>query len=51
MLRDADVSKEINDFYTGHGAGDSAGKNYGGVSMVKRYEAISRLKHPWLKRL
>ena len=51
MLRDADVSKEINDFYTGHGAGDSAGKNYGGVVMVKRYKAISRLKHPWLKRL
>ena len=49
MLRDADVSKEINDFYTGHGAGDSAGKNYGGVGMVRRYEAIVSLRHPWLK--
>ena len=49
MLRDADVSKEVNDFYTGHGAGDSAGKNYGGVGVVKRYEAIASLRHPWLK--
>ena len=49
MLRDADVSKEVNDFYTGHGAGDSAGKNYGGVGLAKRYKAIASLKHPWLK--
>ena len=49
MLRDADVSKEVNDFYTGHGAGDSAGKNYGGVGLVKRYEAIASLRHPWLR--
>ena len=44
MLRDADMSKEVNDFYTGHGAGDSAGKNYGGVGLVKRYEAIASLR-------
>jgi integrase len=49
MLRDADVSKEINDVYTGHGAGDTAGKNYGGVGVRKRYEAIAKLRHPWLK--
>jgi integrase len=49
MLRDADVSKEVNDFYTGHGAGDSAGKNYGGVGLIKRYEAIASLRHPWLR--
>ena len=49
MLRDADMSKEVNDFYTGHGAGDSAGKNYGGVGLVKRYEAIASLRHPWLR--
>ena len=50
LLRDADVSKEVNDIYTGHGSGDTSGKNYGGVSEVKRYNEISRVRHPWLKK-
>ena len=49
LLRDADVSKEVNDYYTGHSSGDAAGKSYGGVSVVKRYEDVSKVKHPWLK--
>jgi integrase len=48
LLRDADVSKEVNDYYTGHSSGDAAGKSYGGVSVAKRYEDISKAKHPWL---
>jgi integrase len=50
LLRDADVSKEINDYYTGHSSGDASGKTYGGVGVVKRYEDISKAKHPWLLR-
>ena len=48
LLRDAGVSKEINDFYTGHSSGDAAGTVYGGVGVEKRYEEISKVKHPWL---
>lgn len=48
LLRDADVSKEVNDYYTGHSSGDASGKSYGGVGVVKRYEDISKAKHPWL---
>ena len=50
LLRDADVSKEVNDYYTGHSSGDTSGKNYGGVAVIKRYEEISKARHPWLKR-
>lgn len=43
MLRNVGVHKEINDFITGHGHGDSAG-NYGdGPSIRARYDAISKL--------
>lgn len=43
MLRDAGVSKEVNDFITGHGSGDVAG-NYGaGPSLLVRKEAVERL--------
>ena len=49
MFRDAGISKEINDIYTGHGQGDVASTSYGGASIKTRYEAISRLKFPWLK--
>jgi len=43
MLRDAGVSKEVNDFITGHGAGDVAG-NYGvGPSLSVRKEAVERV--------
>ena len=50
LLRDADVSKEVNDYYTGHAQGDAAGKSYGGIGIVKRYEEISKARHPWLKK-
>ena len=49
MLRDAGVSKEINDIYTGHGSGDVSGKSYGGASIRTRFDAISKLDLPWLK--
>lgn len=43
MLRDAGVSKEINDFITGHDQGDTAG-NYGsGPSVSVRYDAVKDL--------
>lgn len=43
MLRDAGVSKEVNDFITGHGSGDVAG-NYGsGPSLKVRKEAVERV--------
>lgn len=43
MLRDAGVSKELNDFITGHGQGDVAGGYGQGHSLEKRFEAISRI--------
>lgn len=49
MLRDAGVSKEVNDIYTGHGSGDVAGTSYGGASIQTRYDAISKLDVSWLK--
>lgn len=48
MLRDAGVSKEINDFITGHDEGDVAGKYGVGPSLRVRKEAIERLSFPWL---
>ena len=48
LLRDAGVSKEVNDYYTGHSHGDASGKSYGGIGVVKRYEEISKARHPWL---
>ena len=51
LLRDADVTKEINDFYTGHGQGDASSKSYGAISVPKRFEAINAVMHPWLKRV
>lgn len=49
MLRDAGVSREINNIYTGHGEGDVAGKSYGGASIRTRYEAISSINVNWLQ--
>ena len=47
-LRELEVSKELNDFITGHAQGDVGG-NYGdGPSMRKRLEIIDRLSHPYL---
>lgn len=48
LLRDADITKELNDFITGHAAGDVAGKYGSGFSLSKRYEAINSIDHPWL---
>lgn len=48
LLRDLEVSKELNDYITGHGQGDVAG-DYGiGPSLAKRLEIINRIDHPWL---
>lgn len=48
MLRDAGVSKEVNDFITGHGSGDVAG-NYGsGPSLRVRKEAVERVGFKFL---
>lgn len=49
MLRDAGVSKEINDFITGHDEGDVAGKYGVGPSLKVRKEAIERLRFPYLE--
>ena len=43
MLRDADVSKEVNDFITGHSSGDEASKYGSGPSLEVRLEAIKKL--------
>lgn len=49
LLRDAGISKEINDFMTGHAQGDVAGGRYGkGPSIPVRKEALDSVKHPWL---
>jgi integrase len=48
MLRDAGVSKEVNDFITGHASGDVAG-NYGsGPSLKVRQEAMERLSFDFI---
>ena len=49
LLRDAGISKELNDFITGHAQGDVAGKYGDGFSLERRYEAINSVSHPWLK--
>ena len=49
LMRDLEISKELNDFITGHRQGDVAGDTYGdGNSMKKRLEAINKVQHPWL---
>jgi hypothetical protein len=48
FVRDLDVSKEINDFITGHAQGDVAGKYGSGPSIAKRAEVMDRIKHPYL---
>jgi integrase len=46
-LRDVGVSKETNDFITGHASGDVAGKYGAGPSLSVRFEAVSRLPVLW----
>ena len=48
LLRDLEVSKELNDYITGHGQGDVAGEYGIGPSLAKRLEIINRIEHPWL---
>lgn len=48
LLRDADISKEVNDFITGHSQGDEAGKYGSGPSLVTKYKAVNSVDHPWL---
>lgn len=48
MLRDAGVSKEVNDFITGHASGDVAGSYGAGPSLKVRKEAMERLSFPFL---
>ena len=48
MLRDAGVSKEVNDFITGHGSGDVAGSYGSGPSFETRREALDSVEHPWI---
>ena len=48
LLRDAGVNKETNDFITGHGSGDVAGKYGSGPSLKVRAEALNKVDHPWL---
>ena len=43
MLRDAGVSKEVNDFITGHASGDVAGQYGSGPSLRVRKEALDHL--------
>ena len=48
LLRDYGVTKEINDFITGHSSGDVAGQYGSGPSLLVRYEAVNSVSHPWL---
>jgi len=47
-LRELEVSKELNDFITGHAQGDVGGKYSEGPSLKKRAEVIDRIQYPWL---
>ena len=48
LMRDVGVAKEVNDYITGHGSGDAAGRYGMGPSVAVRYEQLSRVPHPWL---
>jgi hypothetical protein len=43
FLRDLDISKELNDFITGHSSGDSAGEYGKGPSLATRSAAIDQI--------
>lgn len=50
LLRDVGVSKELNNYITGHGQGDVGGDRYGkGHSIAVRYEALNKVGHPWIQ--
>lgn len=48
LLRDCDVSKEINDFITGHVGGDVASSYGTGPSLQTKFYAVDKVEHPWL---
>jgi integrase len=48
LLRDANVTKEINDFITGHGQGDEASEYGVGPSLETKFKAVNAINHPWL---
>lgn len=48
-LRELEVSKELNDFITGHAQGDVGGRYGEGPSIAKRAEIMNRIKHPYLE--
>jgi hypothetical protein len=44
MLRDVGVGEEVHDAITGHNQTSSSGrKNYGGMGLKVKFEAISKL--------
>jgi len=47
-LRELEVSKELNDFITGHAQGDVGGKYGEGPSLRKRLEVIDGIQYPYL---
>lgn len=49
MLRDANISKELSDFITGHGSKDEGGKYGAGHSLMLKADALNQIEHPWLK--
>nr|WP_325251610.1 DUF6538 domain-containing protein [Amylibacter sp.] len=48
LLRDAGISKETNDFITGHTGSDVASQYGSGPSIKVKYEALNMIQHPWL---
>ena len=51
LIRDANYSKEINDFLTGHAQGDVAGRYGQGPSIAKRLEVLNSIDHQCLIKL
>ena len=50
MLRDLGVGEEVHDAITGHNQATSSGrKNYGGMGLKVKFDAISKLDVSWLK--
>jgi integrase len=48
LLRDVGISKEINDFITGHSQVGSGGEYGNGPSLETKYKAVNSVCHPWL---
>ena len=49
LLRELEISKELNDFITGHAQGDVGGRYGEGPSIAKRAEVMNRIPHPYLE--